>query len=149
MPFSARAISDGKPFSSTSISVSGKSNCIAPRFLRFFRSMSASSSIVLSAGTISLYVNASSALPSSNAVTLLYVNLYFERITDFSMLCLKTSPLLLISIKTDSVSLSAFGFKLHNPFEIFSGSIGMTLSARYTLVPLLYASLSGGEFKVT
>ena len=42
-------------------------------------------------------------------------------------------------------SLSSPAFKLQIPLDNSTGNIGITLSAKYTLVPRLYASLSKGE----
>ena len=56
-----------------------------------------------------------------------------------------TCPFLSISIMHEIANLSLPAFKLHIPFESSTGSIGITLSNIYTLVPLAIASLSKKE----
>ena len=64
--------------------------------------------------------------------------------TDFVILKLFTSPSSLTLIMQDRVSLSSPGTSEQIPFESRSGSIGITLSGRYTLVPRARASVSSG-----
>ena len=52
-------------------------------------------------------------------------------------------------MKQLNVSLSTFGFNEHIPFDSFLGSIGITLSIKYTEVALFKASLSSGFFSLT
>ena len=59
------------------------------------------------------------------------------------------SPFLLILIIQLRVSLSSFSLREHIPLESLWGSMGRTLSQRYTLVPLLRASRSRAESSCT
>ena len=62
------------------------------------------------------------------------MNRAFERITLFTNSRLTISPDLSNVMKTENASLSSPGTSEHTPFERLSGSIGTTLSQRYTLV---------------
>ena len=53
-----------------------------------------------------------------------------------------TWPFVLIFITQDNANLSTLGFREQIPLDSLCGNIGITLSTRYTLVPLSYASLS-------
>ncbi|MNP05156.1 hypothetical protein D3C76_971010 [compost metagenome] len=48
-----------------------------------------------------------------------------------------------------NVNLSTLGFNEHIPLDNFLGSIGITLSIKYTDVALFKASLSKGFFSLT
>ena len=49
----------------------------------------------------------------------------------------------------EKVSLSSFAFREHTPLDSSVGSIGITLSAKYTDVPLDKASRSSGVLNLT
>ena len=49
----------------------------------------------------------------------------------------------------DIANLSFLAFKLQIPLDNSTGSIGITLSNMYTLVPLFLASLSNFDFSLT
>ena len=69
------------------------------------------------------------------AVTSLYVmrRLLFIMLSNISQS--RLSPLLSIVITQERAYLSSPSFKLHAPLESALGSMGSTLSGKYTLVP--------------
>ena len=83
-----------------------------------------------------------SDLPRMTAITCSYVNRAFERITDFENERLTTSPFLSKVRKTENARRSSSGTSEQTPLQSSSGSIGTTLSQRYTLVERRYASRS-------
>ena len=124
-------------------------DCIsgAPRFARFALSISASSFITGSRKATSLYLLNSflSVLPSRSSFTSLYTPCTRERITVFLNLNFFSLPSLEISIRQEKASLSTPGLSEQIPLLSSFGSMGNTLSAIYTLVPRVNASLSSGE----
>ena len=83
------------------------------------------------------------------AFTAVYVILRSMFTTDSQILCPTIIPFSSISIRQLIASLSHPAFREQIPLESLWGSIGITRSTRYTLVPRLYASSSRGLFSFT
>ena len=142
-------MSIGSPLSLRVIFVSGKSKSIEPLLYLFSLKILASSSINLNMSTKSLYSLQSSSSLSSIFLTLVYVILLSILTTVSHIFEDTTLPFSSISMRQLSASLSCPWLSEHIPLDNLCGSIGITLSTRYTLVPLLYASLSRALFSFT
>ncbi len=129
------------------------SNSTEHRAIRFFMSNSASSFPARSIGTMSMFFSSarfiSSLSPSRIFSTQSYVMRAVERITPSQISCETIFPSPSKSIMQLKTSLSTPSLSEQMPFDSFSGSIGSTRSAKYTLVPRSIASRSSGDPSVT
>ena len=134
------------PSSSSVTSASGISMSRAPAAKRFALSFCASAEIsrIVLSSRLPIFPPFSH-LPSPPRMTFItcsYVKRAFERMTLFANSLFTISPDLSNVMNTENASLSSPGTSEHTPLERLSGSIGTTLSHRYTLVERRYASRS-------
>ena len=128
---------------------SGKSKSMLPLSWRRCLKMSDNSFINSNISTKSSYLLRSSISPSKILATDVYVIRWSTLINVSAIWWSTTFPLGSTSMIQLNASLSHTWFKEQIPFDNWCGSIGITRSTRYTLVPRFNASLSNGEYSVT
>ena len=149
-PRSRLIMSIGMEFSSTMMMGSQSSSSITPRCSCSFASLKyiscISESIPRTGAYFSLY---SLSGFSKMSFTSSYTPRTVLLIMDLKMRVLLRFPFSSRVISAVSAYLSSCAFSEHTPFERTSGSIGTTLSVKYTLVPRSLASSSTGVFCLT
>ena len=98
---------------------------------------------------MSLYSCDTISSPSIILLTFVYVIRCLVSITASLISKSVTTPCLLIVIIQAITSFGVFSFSEHKSLDSLWGNIGITLSTRYTLVPLLNASSSNALFSLT